>query len=282
MTKWTPIDGRYFSGDQLNAAIHDYEFPGWRPSGLVLHNTGAPTLKQWLNSPTPRAGALTPWAMQLDREKQRIANLEYFFRVTRGWSSGPHAFVGPDRVWFFTPFNKPGTHSPSWNGTKLGIELVGDYDHEDKDAGDGAKAYRNAVILFACLHAKLGLDPETIKFHKEDPATTHRDCPGKDIVKADFIRAVQEYMGAAGDYHGAPEGRPIDTHSYSYAVVNTPGDTLNIRDIASARGKILRALPHGERVTILDTAKNGRTDWVYIDNGQRQGWVAARYLKTGG
>ncbi len=274
MTKWTPIDGRYFSTpDDIMVAVHGVDFSGWKPSGLVLHNTGAPTLAQWLSSPKA--------AHQLDREKQRIANLEYFFKVTRGWSAGPHAFVGPDRVWFFTPFNKPGVHSPSWNGTRIGIELIGDYDREDKDAGEGAKAYRNAVILFACLHSKLGIDPDTIKFHKDDPATTHKDCPGKDIDKARFIRDVQEYMGSAGDYHGAPETPPYFKDApQAVAVVNTPGDTLNVRDVASARGKILRALPHGEHVRVLDTSMNGATMWAYIDYGQ-QGWVAARYLKTG-
>jgi len=35
----------------------------------------------------------------------------------------------------------------------------------------------------------LGLNPQTLRLHREDPLTTHL-CPGPSIIKADFISDV--------------------------------------------------------------------------------------------
>jgi len=52
----------------------------------------------------------------------------------------------------------------------------------------------NTVAALATLHAWIGLDPCTLRFHKEDPKTTHRECPGKNVDKNDLIRRVQERL----------------------------------------------------------------------------------------
>jgi hypothetical protein len=45
----------------------------------------------------------------------------------------------------------------------------------------------------ATLCAVLGIDPQTMRLHKEDPKTTHA-CPGRNVSKADIIQEVQETM----------------------------------------------------------------------------------------
>jgi len=42
----------------------------------------------------------------------------------------------------------------------------------------------------ATLCAIVGLDPMTIRLHKEDPLTTH-DCPGSKVVKLEVLNEVQ-------------------------------------------------------------------------------------------
>jgi hypothetical protein len=69
------------------------------------------------------------------------------------------------------------------------IEMVGNYTRDPFDSGDGAIVRDNAVHALAVLHIARGLDPKTIKFHKEDPRTTHKTCPGKNVVKADVHQA---------------------------------------------------------------------------------------------
>lgn len=259
---WKGIDGRGMTIPQFKDYIDHLKW-NWRPSGMVLHNTAAPKLSQW----------------NATNAQQRIRNLENYFKNQRGWSSGPHAFVDDNFIWVFTPFNTSGTHSPSWNGTKLGIEMVGDFATEDDDSGRGLKVKMNTVALFAIVHAALGIDPDTIRLHKEDPRTDH-GCPGKDIEKAEFIELVKEYMGEGGD-HDVKE-LPIATlppaPPVRRGVVNTDG--LNFRAGASASSHSVAQLPKGASLDIYGEAMNGRTKWLRVKTPSmvNPGWVAARYV----
>jgi hypothetical protein len=47
----------------------------------------------------------------------------------------------------------------------------------------------NTVSALATLHGLLGLDPSTLRLHKEDLRTTH-DCPGRNVDKADIIQRI--------------------------------------------------------------------------------------------
>jgi hypothetical protein len=268
---WKKIDGRGMDALQFRAHVAALQFTTWRPSFMTLHNTAAPTLEQWKAYPADK----------------RIKNLEAYYRDQMGWSAGPHAFVAHDKIWLFTPFTTPGVHTPSWNGTALGIELVGDYAREDDDRGDGFKAKMNCVAVFGELHMKLGLNPESIRLHKEDPRTDH-DCPGKDIEKAEFIELVRQYMGQGGEH---PSAIPIldppvaSAHANREGIVlDTVGDLgLNLRTGSSAASKIAAVLPKGTRVAVVGEAMNGTTRWLRVwcrvKNVPRVGWVAARYVK---
>jgi len=59
----------------------------------------------------------------------------------------------------------------------------------------------NLIACLAILHSRIGLNPADFKlgvrglhFHKEDVATTHKDCPGKNLIKADLVAAVVAHM----------------------------------------------------------------------------------------
>ena len=183
---WRGIVGRGFSVDEFQTYIGTLQFAGWRPSFVVVHNTSEPTqalYEQWQTRPS--------WSGE-----QWLKNLESYYSGM-GWSSGPHAFVAKDKIWAFTPFTMPGTHSPAWNSRTWGIETVGEFMHERFDGG----VRDNLIGTLAILHSALGLDPANYKFgtsglhfHKEDPVTTHKECPGKNMVKADLVAAVIEKM----------------------------------------------------------------------------------------
>jgi hypothetical protein len=234
------------------------KFTSWRPSFLVLHNTGAPKLSQW----HPAAN--------------RMRNLEHYYRDIQGWSAGPHVFVADDLIWPFTPFTAPGVHSPSFNGVAWGMEMVGDYATESFDSGPGGKVRDNAVAACAILHARLGLDPHTLRLHKEDKRTTH-DCPGRNVKKDEFIRRVVEYMGERGE-HPRAEPSPAPQVVARSGVVTTAG--LNLRAASSAASSILASLPDGTKVSVLGSAKNGNTEWLRVDVPAigKSGWVATKYV----
>jgi hypothetical protein len=102
-------------------------------------------------------------------------------------------FIDDKQIWVFTPLTVSGTHSPSWNKLALGIEMLGDYDKEAFDTGRGLKVQQNAVAAIATLSAVLGLDPATMRLHREDPLTTHA-CPGKNVRKLKVIQDVHDLL----------------------------------------------------------------------------------------
>jgi hypothetical protein len=75
----------------------------------------------------------------------------------------------------------------------VGIEMLGDYDKDDFSSGRGLAVRENTVAAMATLSAVLGLDPSTIKLHREDKATTHA-CPGVKVRKIELINEVQQLM----------------------------------------------------------------------------------------
>jgi hypothetical protein len=187
MSSWKGIVGKGFTPGAFATYVSTLSFGTWRPQFVVLHNTAVPTFAQWHSV----AG------------EQRVRNLESYYRDTQHWSAGPHLFVADDLIWAFTPLTTSGVHSPSWNSMSWGVEMVGDYNAESF----GAAVRDNSVSALATLHSLLGLDPHTLRLHKEDPKTTH-DCPGRNVEKADIIQRVidalaqlqtgEHIVGAAG------------------------------------------------------------------------------------
>jgi len=150
----------------------------WRGRFVVLHNTGDPTLAM-------RPDGLT---------RQHIANLQAYYERQK-WHAGPHLFVDQNGVWVFSPLDAPGVHSPSWNAVSYGVEQLGDFDTEAYDSGPGALVRANAIAALAAIHAASGIDSATLRLHREDPATTHRDCPGERCARE--VEAIKAQVHAA-------------------------------------------------------------------------------------
>jgi hypothetical protein len=178
MTTWKGIIGASFTPETFDQYCHLLHWLAWRPSFIVVHNTSVPSLAQ-------RPNGLT---------KQHIRGLESYYRDNQRWSAGPHLFIDDHQIWVFTPLTVSGVHSPSFNKLALGIELLGDYATEPFDTDRGKRVQANAVAAIASLSAVLGLDPATMKLHKEDPLTTHKGCPGKNVSKARIIQQVQALL----------------------------------------------------------------------------------------
>jgi N-acetylmuramoyl-L-alanine amidase-like protein len=185
MGTWKEIVGKSFTIEAFDAYCHTLVWNAWRPSFIVLHNTAVPSLAQ-------RPGGFTQAHMQ---------GFVTFYRDQQKWSAGPHLFVDDRQVWAFTPLTMSGVHSPSWNKLALGLEMLGDYENESFSEGRGLAVRRNAVAAIATLSAVLGLDPEQMRIHREDPLTTHA-CPGRNVRKLEMIQQVHDLMIArhAGEH----------------------------------------------------------------------------------
>ena len=192
MPGWKGIIGESFSPEKFDTYCHSLQWTAWRPAFVVLHNMAIPSLAQ-------RPAGLT---------RQHLSNLEAFYRDTQGWKPGPHLFVDDRQIWVFTPLTVSGTHSPSWNKLAFGVEMLGNFSSEAFDSGRGVAVRKNAVAALSTLHAVLGIDPRTLKLHREDEATTHHDCPGKNVRKDDVIREIAGLMAARhpGEHVTQPGG----------------------------------------------------------------------------
>ncbi len=190
MADWKGIVGRGFTPGAFRTYVATLAFSAWRPQFVVVHNTSAPRLSEWHSTPG----------------EQRMRNLESYCRDQQGWSAGPHLFVADDLIWVFTPLTTSGVHSPSWNAVSWGVEMVGEYEEEPF----GPAVRDNTVDALAVLHGWRGISAETLRFHKEDPLTTHKTCPGRNVDKADLIARLQARMRADAPGEHLPGRDPGD------------------------------------------------------------------------
>lgn len=163
---------------ELETYLQSLKWGDWRPATVTLHNTYEPTLSQWYATPGG-----TP---------QRLRNIWVRYHKL-GWRGGPHIFIeaaDDDRpIWIGNPLTAKGTHSPSFNKDSWGVEMVGDFGRAPFDPAVKA----NTVATLAVLFRFLGVSPDRLRFHKDDPRTDH-DCPGKNVKKPDMIAAIKAAM----------------------------------------------------------------------------------------
>lgn len=175
------IVGKSFTPAQFQVYCAGIDFSNTFAEFCVRHNTSAPTLAQ-------RPLGLTP---------QSILNLQSYYEGL-GWHAGPHLFIDDQvaGIHVFSPLTAPGVHTPSWNTRSFGIEQLGEFGSEDYNHGRGLAVQKNAIAAFAILSHAAGIDSHSMRDHLEDPATTHRDCPGSTCHsgKAAFMDAVHDYI----------------------------------------------------------------------------------------
>lgn len=176
------FSGKGYSVNEFKALLATYPDVPFA-KGVVVHNTDALIDK-----------------MKAYGEKhgysQRIKNLEHYYKNEKRWSSGPHLFTEPDgKIYGGTPLSTPGTGSPSWNSSLWHWEIEADFDVDDPTSGLGLQSVETTAHGVALLLRKQGLpaNNQTVRFHKEDPATTH-NCPGPKLRKDWFLAKVQSYL----------------------------------------------------------------------------------------
>lgn len=193
---------------------------------VVVHNTSAPDIALYHNW-EKRPG----WTSE-----QWLRNLTSYY-AGMGWNGTPHLFIPPtpDTILVLNSLLVHGTHTPSWNAFSYGVETVGEFEREPFD--DPTRA--NLVAALAMLHAKLSLRPDGfslgvrgLHFHKEDRATTHRTCPGRNIVKTDLVTAVVAKM--AGQLVPDPVEDP-HTHDVPIAAQEANTAHMSIQELTSMK-----------------------------------------------
>lgn len=143
----------YPSRLEYQAALLPFAVPSWI-EGVTLHHTWKPTQADW-------------------RGKKSMDALARFYRDTKKWPAGPHLFLAPDGIWAGTPLSHTGVHAGSCNSHMIGLEVVGDFDHQGYDIGLRERVYALLVLL---LHW-MGRDERAVKGHRE--CLANKSCPGR-------------------------------------------------------------------------------------------------------
>lgn len=209
---------KIFTVEEFQAYVDQIKFDGWTPNFTVVHNTSEPD-----------TALFRKWEDRKDWTPEQWGKNLASYYAGMGWRGCPHLFVMPnDKILVLNDLTKPGTHSPSWNKFSWGVETVGEFERENFDGSIKS----TLIAALAILHSRIGLNPADFKlgvrglhFHKEDVGTTHKTCPGKNVVKSTLIKDVVDYMNLN-------EGSHIHV---TEAAQTAPDSGLTLEELTSAK-----------------------------------------------
>lgn len=221
------VVARSFTHASFKTYLDGLKISNWAKF-IVVHNTSSPDIRlytqDWMRRPPAK------WTPEI-----WLRNLVSYY-TGMGWSGGPHLFIPPqeDTILVLNSLLVPGVHTPSWNQFSIGVETVGEFERE----AFGDPTRHNLVAALAMLHEKLGLTPlpyalgqRGLHYHKEDHATTHRTCPGRNIGKTDLIHRVMLAMDME------PSAPAEDPHTHDVPVASQAADTagMSIEELTSMK-----------------------------------------------
>lgn len=219
------VVGRKFTHSQFKSYLAGLAFTPWAKF-VVVHNTSSPDLalyKTW----EARQGKYANWSPE-----QWLKNLASYY-AGQGWSGGPHLCIPPtpDTILVLNDLAYPGVHTPSWNKNSYGVETVGEFEREA--VPDSTRD--NLVAALGIMHQHFNLDPASyqlgvrgLHFHKEDHATTHKSCPGKNLDKARLVSDVLRFMNPSASPSPAPVEQP---HAHDVPISSQEADTSRLNTV---------------------------------------------------
>lgn len=221
------VVARKFTHAEFKSYLDGLKIPPWARF-VVVHNTSSPDIRlyrdDWMKRPPAK------WTPEI-----WLRNLVSYYS-NMGWKGGPHLFIPPaeDQILVLNSLLVPGTHTPSWNRFSIGVETVGEFEREPFED----PTHANLVAALAMLHEKLGLRPDGyslgvsgLHFHKEDHATTHKTCPGRNMMKANLVSRVLAAMDITPGLQ-----TPDDTH-HDIPIASQEADTnhMSIEELTSVK-----------------------------------------------
>jgi len=269
-----PYVGQRMSISELKKYLEALTFSSFQPKFVVVHHTAAPNLKQRPNGFTD----------------QHLINLKHYYENVMNWNGAPHFFVDDKGIIVFQALNKAGVHAKSYNSSSWGIEMLGNYDTVSDFNNPRAKEIFDTtqeLVGFLCDFLKV--QPNTLKFHRDDPLT-NKTCPGKLVDKSKFIEAVNKHYLVFSGEGAEPWTNPVFEVTLGANVfIYSKTRVVNSRTIVPAREFINKLQPKnyaltkiGNNIVWMNGIKKYSTAVAEIDeNGSS--WIFLRDVcdKTG-
>ena len=178
--------------------------------GITMHHTASPSLAQ------------RPHGLKIEH----IHNLQHYYQNELGWSAGPHLFIDEDQIWGMSSLERPGTHAKSFNNTRIGIEVLGNYDGlESPTAGRGLECWTTSAFAVRALLDVMGFNVYDVNGHRDDPKTS-KTCPGSG-VDLDWFREMVNAITSRWDDRESD----IDSESVAVALDAIDWQTQKLRDM---------------------------------------------------
>lgn len=172
----------YWAGTQIRTLTDFEAYLSGRPAptwikAATIHHTYIPTVESW-------------------RGKRTMDGIARHYRMRNKWDRGPHLFLAQgtpnpdhDGIWLATPLTMPGIHAGTCNSSRIGIEIVGDYDYAPWSPALTDLVY--GVLITLGKWARF--NPITTNGHRE--CLPNKSCPGKAInmhaVRAEVKRRME-------------------------------------------------------------------------------------------
>ncbi|MEM6626154.1 MAG: N-acetylmuramoyl-L-alanine amidase [Pseudomonadota bacterium] len=197
--RWRGTVGLQFTPDEFARYLELIAWKGkFQPDKIVLHHTYNPSL------------GMRPKGFS----QAHIRRLGLYYNTPESdggpgggpWLGGPHIFVDATRISILNPLHLRGTHCRDFNGSGVGIEMLGNFiddaearrrngargatEVDDFNAGRGRRVRVNAVSAMVSLMERLMLGPDALRFHRDCKGTL-KSCPGGQVdhavVKRDIL-----------------------------------------------------------------------------------------------
>lgn len=166
---------QFHTPTELSAYLGAFKPPVWGPIGSTIHNTYRPLESDW-------RGYATMLSMRADY-------------INKGWSAGPHFYVcvgapnpANDGIWQMTAPIHEGVHAGPCNGSRFGIEVVGDFQTRHWSTGQRALLLEALTVVHRWAHLSADLVG-----HRDCMAG--RTCPGQ--AAYDDLPALRVDLAAA-------------------------------------------------------------------------------------
>ena len=215
-----------------------------------------------------------------------VRSIYYYHAVTQGWGDiGYNYLVGRDgRIYQgrVGGQNVIGGHSYQYAIGSSGISIIGDF--QSTPVPQAALAGLVSIVAwvgrdldphgFSDFHETLGLP--TICSHRDVNATT---CPGDYLYNQ--LPQIRDLVAATLDSGDLETPYPGGIVVGDRVMVNTPGESLNLRSGASSGDGVSGSLPHEAFAVVVDgPVETDEGNWLLLDaeGSDLTGWALADYL----
>jgi uncharacterized protein YraI len=215
-----------------------------------------------------------------------VRSIYYYHAVSQGWGDiGYNYLVGRDgRIYQgrYGGQNVIGGHSYQYAVGSSGISIIGDFQSTPVPQA----ALAGLVSIVAWVGRDLDpygasdfhetLDLPTICTHRDVNATT---CPGDYLYNE--LPQIRDLVAATLDSGELETPFPGGIVVGDRVMVNTPGESLNLRSGAGTEFGVSGSLAHGAFAIVADgPVETGEGNWLLLDaeEGGLSGWALADYL----